>query len=1065
MHCATCGAAAQPNARFCVECGASLGRRCAGCGFDNPSLAKFCAGCGAGLAAAETSAAPAREDVAERRPLTVMFCDLVDSTVMSTRLDPEDYRDVIFTYQRTVAREIERFSGFVAKYMGDGVLAYFGFPTAQEDDAERSIRAGLAVAAAVQAIASSAGKLCARIGIATGQVIVGDLVGEGVAREQAIAGETPNLAARLQAMADGGGVVICRDTRALVGELFELSPMGLVALKGFDQPQRAYRVRAANDRLSRFEALRSQDSSFVGREEELAILARRWARAQDGEPQIVLISADAGVGKSRLMSTFRHQLAEEEGQALNAYCAPYARDSAFHPFLQSLERRCGLVVDDSPEARRGKVQALLNATLGEPPAEALEILASLLSLPAAVRLSPQRQRDEASQLFADLVLRTIVRELGAGLKLMLMLSYRPEFRPPVEWLGQPNVTSMALSRLRAGEARDMLAQIAVGRDLDKTAVEQILTHADGVPLYIEEITRAVLERGESGALGGAEISVPTTLQASLLGRLDRLSYGKEVAQIGAAIGRDFSRPLLAAVAGKSEAELDGALTELIQAELIVPRGIGPSATYLFRHALIQDVAYGALLRGPRQSLHGRIAVALAEALPELAEARPEMLARHLTEAQRWRDAVAQWRKAAVRTLRGGAWNEGLRQLEAGLRAVRALPEGDERDRFELDLQMMVGGVSMGAVGHSAPAAQSAYERAYQLARDRGEWRNAALAGSRLWLSAYGAGDMVGGEVSAQRVLDDLGPHLTPVEHALIYDVCSSMLFWQGRFAEAAVAHEETRICWAEPINFAPEEYYFMDGAVQGVIAQMELMLVTGRYQAWLEARQDTSDRLETMSPMGAVICLTMLIYTRYVAADWESRPAELARFDAAISRIEGAAHYRNLSRLVGARLKTRGGYRAALDDVAAVMGGAEIAFALQHLPRYQMIAGDAYADAGEPDQARAYYEGSLKGGPHGSQQWLRSEVLRRLGDLAVKTFPLDAERLYVQARGVARSQGALLFELRSSLSLARLGGTDALVELAEVCDRFSAPGPELEAARRFLDTQATSVTAGTLKTG
>jgi tetratricopeptide (TPR) repeat protein len=568
-----------------------------------------------------------------------------------------------------------------------------------------------------------------------------------------------------------------------------------------------------------------------------------------------------------------------------------------------------------------------------------------------------------------------------------------------------------------------------------------------------------------GPARGAEISVPTTLQASLLGRLDRLSSGKEIAQIGSAIGRDFSRPLLAAVAGKSESDLDDALAELIKAELVVPRGAGASAIYLFRHALIQDVAYGALLRGPRQALHSRIATALMEALPEQAEAQPEVLARHLSESQRWREAAPQWRKAAVRTLRSGAWNEGLRQLESGLKAAAALPQGEERDRCELDLQMMVGGVSMGAVGHSAPAAQSAYERAYALARELSDWRDAALAGSRLWLSAYGVGDMVRGEASTQQVLEDLAAQLTPIEQALIRSICAAMQFWQGRFAEATDAHESTRLCWAEPIELAPAAYYFMDGAVQGLITQMVLTLVKGQHQAWLAARQNTSQRLESMSPMGAVIGLTMLIYTRYVAGDWEALPLELARFDAAISRIEGAAHYRNLSRLVAARLATRAGDRAAPTSLSAAMGGAEVAFALQHLPRYQMIAGDAYADAGELDQARSYFQESLKGGPHGSQQWLRSEVLRRLGDLAAGDARGEAERLYSEARDVARAQGALLFELRATFRLAQLSGGATVGELAAVCERFTESGPEVDAARRFLDQQAEPSAATGLKTG
>jgi class 3 adenylate cyclase len=1077
MHCANCGAAARPEARFCVECGHALGRRCADCGYDNPGAAKFCAGCGGAFGASPSAAPVAREDIAERRPLTVMFCDLADSTVMSTQLDPEDYRDVIFTYQRTVAREIEALSGFVAKYMGDGVLAYFGYPAAQEDDAERSIRASLAVAAAVEATPSAAGRLRARIGIATGQVIIGDLVGEGVAREQAIAGETPNLAARLQSLAEGGGVVICSETRALVGELFELATLGPVALKGFDRPQRAFRVRGANERLSRFEALRSQDSTFVGREEELAILARRWKRATDGEPQIVLLSADAGVGKSRLISTFRHQLPESGRQTLSAYCAPYARDSAFHPFLRALEARCGFTPEDTPDVRRVRLSEVLRAALGEARPDALEIFASLLSLPATLRLTPQRQKDEATQLFADLtlrsaedqpslfvmedahwvdpssqeVLRTIVRDAKPGLKLMLAISCRPEYPLPSEWLGQPNVTSLTLSRLRNADAQAMLAQISAGRDLDGAAARQILTHADGVPLYIEEIARAVLERGAaSGPTGVAEISVPTTLQASLLGRLDRLAFGKEVAQIGAAIGRDFPRALLAAVAAKPQADFDAAVGELIKADLVAAHGAPPNVTYLFRHALIQDVAYSTLLRGPRQALHDRIATALKDVLPELAESQPEILARHLSEAQRWQEAVRQWRKAAVKTLRGGAWNEGLRQLEAGLRAVAALPEGEARDAFELDLRMMVGGVSMGAVGHSSPAAQSAYERAYTLARGLGRRRDAALAGSRLWLASYGAGDLVGGERSVDRVLEELGPDIEPVERALVRSTLLGMLEFQGRFIEMATVLKETELSWARQTELAPEEYYFMDPATHGLTGHMVLSLVNGCGPSWTAACDHVRARLDAMGPIGSVICVTMLIYINYVAGAWEAMPEELARFDDTISRIEGAAHYRNLSRLVAARLRTMAGHADALEEVANVMSGVDVQFAQQHLPRYQMIAGDAFADVGEAETARGYYTEALKGGRYGSQQWLRSEVLRRQGDLARPASTDEARKLYMDALETARQQGALLFELRAALALAEIGGVEDQLVLRRVCDRFQEDGASLAEARRFL---------------
>jgi tetratricopeptide (TPR) repeat protein len=428
-----------------------------------------------------------------------------------------------------------------------------------------------------------------------------------------------------------------------------------------------------------------------------------------------------------------------------------------------------------------------------------------------------------------------------------------------------------------------------------------------------------------------------------------------------------------------------------------------------------------------------------------------VLARHLSEAQRWPEAAQQWRKAAVKTLRAGAWNEGLRQLDAGLRAAGALLEGEVRDRCELDLRMMVGGVSMGALGHSAPAAQSAYERAYELARKLDDRRNAALAGARLWLSAYGAGDLLRGERSVDRVLAEIGPQLQPIERQLILSTNAGMLGFQGRFVELARVLDETELSWARQVELAPEEYYFMDPATHGLAMRLVLLVALGKHDDFARTCDRTIARLESIGPIGSLICMTMLIYARYVAGDWAAIPTDLARFDDNVSRIEGATHYRNLSRLVTARLRSRVGDRAAVEEVAEVMDGAEVEFALQHLPRYQMIAGDAYADLGEIETARAYYGETLKGGPYGSQQWLRSEVLRRLGDLAAGADAVDeARRLYLDALQTAQTQGAPLFELRAALALARLGGAESLAKLREVCGRFEEGGPDVAAARRFL---------------
>ncbi len=1031
--------------------------------------------------------------------LTVLFCDLADSTDLSTRLDPEDFRDLIAGYQEAAAAVIGRLGGFVAKYMGDGVLAYFGYPAAHEDDAERALRAGLELVRAVAAMDCPHGPLRVRIGVATGPVIVGDLIGEGSSREQAISGETPNLAARLQAHAGEGGVVIAASTRALTGGLFNYAPLGALQLKGFAIAQPAFRVMSANEGVGRFEALRSAQTPLVAREEELELLERRWLRAREGEPQIVLVSAEPGVGKSRLITAFRARIKGGGPQVFTAYCAPHAVDSAFYPVIRSLEASCGFASTDAADQRLVKIEEFIRNSCGDLPAALPPLISTLLSLPGEGRyppldLSPQQIKEEiiralvqivlagarrrpAIEFFEDAhwidpssleMLRARVRAQD-GVPMMLVITYRPQFQPPPEWLGQPNVTMLALTRLRPVEAQTMIARIAGGKRLPETILRQIMEHADGVPLFIEEITRTVLD---SGALRETDdayeadgpapaISVPPTLQASLLARLDRLSPIKEVAQIGAAIGREFPHALLAAVAERNGAALDDALRQLIEADLIFARGSGPDAAYVFKHALIQDIAYGAMLRRPRQLLHARIAEALKASFAAQAEARPELLAYHLDEAGQAREAVDAWRRAAIKTLRGGSWSEGLAQLERGLRAAAALPDGHERDRLELDLQMMVGGVSQGAIGHSAPGAISAYARAYGLARRLEDRRVAALAGSRLWIGQYGDGDLEGVIRTIEATYDELAPTADPVELALVKSSATTTLGYIGRFVESQMLLDETSAAMeAHGGALAPAEYHFMSPLVHSRCAMVINELVLGRAQSWAGACCKLRQGLRDMGSMGGVIGLTMSIYAHYLARDWAGVKADAAMLEQAISEIEGAAHYLDLVSLVRARIAVMEGGADAAAVIDLTVERPSYAFAMQHLPRYLMIAGDTHADAGRPERAQACYEEALKGGPHGSQQWLRSELLRRMGDLAAAASKSDAARArYEEALVVARGQGAVLFELRAALAVLRLSGEQeragAAEVLAAVCARMPEPGPDLdEAMAAMTDLQA-----------
>src|SRR5271169_1600624 len=699
---------------------------------------------------------------AERRQLTVMFCDLVGSTALSTGMDPEDLRDVIASFQSRCSAAVRHYDGFVAKYMGDGILVYFGYPRAHEDEAERSVRAGLAIVDAMAELNAAVPRppgveLAVRIGIATGPVIVGDQIGEGTASETAVVGETPNLAARLQALAQPNQIVVSAATRAMLGDHFDLDDLGASDLKGFAEPVPAWRVLSARDVESRFAAMRTGSSApLVGRQEEMGLLLRAWEGSCRGRGQVVLIQGEAGVGKSRLVEGLR-EAAGKDHIWVAIRCSPFHTASAFHPIIEHLKRVFGWEPEDAAQQHLAKLEAGLAAFRTLPLSESVRMFADLMSVPAPedryprLAMTAQQQRDATLDAIVAWLIElaertpvlmawedlhwadpTTLEALGMLIEqaptaaLLVVATYRPELTP--SWPQRSHMTPITLNRLERPEVETMVGHLSGSRPLPGEVVDHIVAKADGVPLYVEELTKAILGSGVLEARGGAyvltgalaQLHIPETLQDSLMARLDRAPRLREVAQLGSVLGREFAYDMISALAGIEEEMLQSGLGQLVVDELLYQRGRPPRSRYLFKHALIQDAAYQSLLKRTRQQYHQQVAKLLEDRFPEVASTQPELVAHHYTEANCPAQAIGYWLTAGAAEARQSANLEAIDQFRRGLALVEALSDTRERAERELDLQMALGPALVATKSYSHPDIGRAYARAWELCRQLGD---------------------------------------------------------------------------------------------------------------------------------------------------------------------------------------------------------------------------------------------------------------------------------------------------------------------------------------------------------
>jgi len=707
-------------------------------------------------APAETATEPVPRDEAERRQLTLMFCDLVGSTALSARLDPEEMWAVIASYQACIGEVIGRYQGMIARYMGDGVLAYFGYPRAQEDDAEQAVRAALALVDAVANLRTNVdAALQVRIGIATGTVIVSELLIDETPAEQAVVGETPNLAARLQTLAEPGTVLICPNTRRLTGGHFDYRDLGPVPLKGWAEPVPVWQVLGASGVESRFEAMhKTKLPPLFGREEEIELLLRRWRHATQEEGRVVVLTGEPGIGKSHIALALEERLQSEPHIALRYFCSAHHTNSALFPFIGQLERAARFERSDSVTEKLSKLDALVARSTADP--EHVAVLASLFALPASDRyqlqeLSPQKRKEKTLaallaqldglaarqpvfMIFEDihwidptsLELLTAMVEHVPQLRVMLLATARPEFTLP--WPSYPHMTTVPLTRLGRREGAALVERVTGGKKLPKEVMDEILARTDGVPLFIEELTKTVLESGLLQEQDGQyvlerplpSLAIPTTLHASLMARLDRLAPVREVAQIGAVAGREFHYELLNAVAGLPREKLEEALDQLVRSELIFRRGEVPHAVYTFKHTLVRDAAYASLVRSRRVHLHAAIANALEQRFPEILQTQPETLAHHLTEAGLIEKGVEHWLQAGKNAALRSANLEANAHLQRGIELTSRLPADKGRDRSELDFQLVLGPCLIATHGPAASTAVATFARARELCERLGE---------------------------------------------------------------------------------------------------------------------------------------------------------------------------------------------------------------------------------------------------------------------------------------------------------------------------------------------------------
>jgi class 3 adenylate cyclase/predicted ATPase len=1110
VQCPGCKANLPVGSKFCGQCGAALASACPSCGHANPAQNKFCSECGTRLSP-EIAPPPAPTagstiptvSAAERRQLTIMFCDIVGSSALSTRLDPEEQGDVIAAFHTCCANEIKSLGGMVAQYLGDGVLAYFGYPTAHENDAERAILSGLAILKAVGTLKPGGDvALQTRIAIGSGVVVVGDLIRESLTQENAAIGETTNLVARLQGIAGPNTIVISPVTHRLVGALFDYRDLGRHTLRGFSEPVHVRQVLGVSKVESRFEAQhQSETSPLLGREEDLELLVRRWEEAKRGEGRVVLLTGEPGIGKSRIARALRDRLRSDPHTPLNYFCSPHHQGSALYPFIIQLTRAADIDRDDSADVKLDKLHSLMAQSSGNL-SQDMPLFAALLSIGddryplPEMNLQRSKERTLAAlldhikglamdqpilMLYEDLhwidptslELLSLAIEQIRDQRVLLLATARPEFTAP--WPGHRHVSTLPLNRFGRSEGEALIVGITKGKPLPPEVRDQIMARTDGVPLFIEELTKTVLE---SGLLHEAEghfeltgplpsFAIPSTLHASLLARLDRLAAVKDVAQIGAVIGREFSYTLIAAAAALKETTLNAALAQLVDAELIYQRGVPPDATYQFKHALVQDASYASLVRSRRQQLHSAIARALEERFPDIVATEPETVAHHFTEAGLWEQATHYWQRAGDLALRRSAVGESVMHFSSGLRVLETMGHQPESARRELAIQLGLGTALNIAYGSSAPAVAEHYARAVTIGRQLGVDKQLFRAVWGSWYTNLTTGRTGQALVLAEELVD------------VAEQLADQNLILEARHSRWATSHVLGLVSATLADTKRGVELYHPDrhhahayeygGHDTGVCAHAHRAVTLWIAGLPEQAARTSVAALELGRRLGHPPSLAH-------AASWsatlrqmlgEPRACrELAELTMRIAHEQGSRIFMMCPLLLGWTLFKTGRVSEGLQHMDEA-----ISVKRQRVYRFYydyelLVFVEALLEAGEPNRAQKVVEEALDF-IKGSGNCLYEAEAMRLKAVCLtasdREMGGEAEVWLLRAIETAERQGALSFALRAAMSLAQIRRdlgrqSQAQDPLARIYGRFTEglETPDLKDARVLLNSLHTA---------